>query len=57
MALGLVGKTGREQIWVKVSSEMSKEAPIPPATGHPTKSCQAYYTKSPQIHKLTGEEF
>ena len=45
MALSLVGNTGRGQIWVGLSSVMSKEAPIPPAPsceaaqpnhGHPT---------------------
>ena len=36
MALSLVGNTGRGQIWVGLSSVMSKEAPIPPAP-----SCEA----------------
>ena len=36
MALSLVGNTGKGQIWVGLSSVMSKEAPIPPAP-----SCEA----------------
>ena len=48
MALGLVGKTGRVQIWVEVLSVMSKKAPIPPATGHPTKS-------SSLLHKVSAD--
>ena len=36
MALCLVGNTGRGQMWVGLSSVMSKEAPIPPAP-----SCEA----------------
>ena len=33
MALGLVGKAGRGEIWVGLSLVMSEEAHIPPAPG------------------------
>ena len=53
MALSLVGNTGRGQIWVGLSSVMSKEAPIPPAPsceaaqpnhGHPSVEVACHYT-------------
>ena len=56
MALSLVGNTGRGQIWVGLSSVMSKEAPIPPAPsceaaqpnhGHPSTYAKIYYSAVP----------
>ena len=63
MALCLVGNTGRGQIWVGLSSVMSKEAPIPPAPsceaaqpnhGHPTVYCVQYII---QNFKVTAISF
>ena len=60
MALGLVGKAGRGEIWVGLSSVMSKEAPIPPAPGceaaqpnhaNPTDDVVKRYTESCLLSK------
>ena len=59
MALSLVGNTGRGQIWVGLSSVMSKEAPIPPAPsceaaqpnhGHPTRHLKAIFSVQVLTH-------